>query len=206
MLLLLSKSTALFFYVIAFFLGSFFFQQIYINRDRRSSFVCRLAAPLVQYCMAAVFVSFLVRVSFFLSVGLCVLLLLYIYIYIFCAFRAPSSVIITALTGYLNAASMLTSGRAMQMIAPNGEQQFEKAWWERKTEDVRSRRTREGDGNNGKHHSRRQQTIVAAVAGKTATPELAYRATPENVKRHNVLPIVLRDGRRPTNWLLRSIT
>ena len=67
---------------------------------------------------------------------------------------------------------------------------------------MRSKRTRERDGNNGKHHPHPQLTIVAAVAGKTAAPELAYRATPENTKRHNLLPIVSRDGRMPTNHLL----
>ena len=50
----------------------------------------------------------------------------------------------------------------------------------------------------GNTHPRHQQTIVAAVAGKTVTPELAYRATPENGKRHIVLPIVSRDVRMPT--------
>ena len=54
-------------------------------------------------------------------------------------------------------------------------------------------------GNNGKHHPRRQLTIVAEVGGKTANPELAYRATPENAKRHNVLPSVSRDARMPTD-------
>ena len=40
-------------------------------------------------------------------------------------------------------------------------------------------------------HPRRQQTIVAVVAGKTATPELVYRAIPENAKSHDVLTILL---------------
>ena len=51
------------------------------------------------------------------------------------------------------------------------------------------------DGNNGGHHSSCQLTIFAVGVGKTATQELACRATPENAKRTNMLPIVSQDGR-----------
>ena len=45
-------------------------------------------------------------------------------------------------------------------------------------------------------------TIVAVVAGETATPEFVCRAAPENPEGTNVLPIVSRDGRIPTNLVL----
>ena len=68
---------------------------------------------------------------------------------------------------------------------------------------VRSRRAREGDGNNGKHHPRRQRNKPSLLRLRERLPlqNWPYRSTPENVKRHNVLPIVSRDRRMSTSIL-----